>query len=105
MPNIIRIRSLENEKDLNGIIIPVDKSGYTHNAKQVDIVDLKNFILSGFTGGTNIGTSGTSGVDGLDGVDGVDGTSGTTPCKEILSNSITIIVDTCILNGEIECDY
>lgn len=99
MPNIIRIRDLINETDLNGVIIPIDKTGYTYNAQQINILDLKEFILSGFTGGTGgSGTSGTSGVDGLDGEDG------TTPCVSVNSNIITIIVNQCYVDGIIECD-
>lgn len=97
MPNIIRIRDLINETDLNGVIIPIDKTGYTYNAKQINILDLKDFILSGFTGTSGSGSSGTSGVDGLDGEDG------TTPCVSVNSNIITIVVNDCYINGIIEC--
>ncbi|MCK9417399.1 hypothetical protein M0Q97_12235, partial [Candidatus Dojkabacteria bacterium] len=91
MPNIIRIRDLINETDLNGVIIPIDKTGYTYNAQQINILDLKDFILSGFTGGTSGGGSGTSGTSGVDGLDGEDGT---TPCISVNSNIITIAVMT-----------
>lgn len=57
MANIIRIRSLELEKDLNNLLIPVDKDGYgTKNARKITILDLKSWILSGFTG-NNVNTS------------------------------------------------
>lgn len=94
MPNIIRIRNLEQETNLNGAIFPIDKNGYTGDAKQVSILDVKEFVLSGFTGVTD-GTSGTSGLDGIVGQDGVSGTSGTcgtTPCFEVDSNHIKISI-------------
>ena len=95
MPNIIRIRNLVKEADLSGVTFPIDKQTYTENAKRIDISDLKDYILSGFTGGNSGGTSGTSGVDGIDGQDGDTGTSGTSgqsPCLVLTSNSIRIII-------------
>ena len=96
MPNIIRIRNLEKETNLSGVTFPIDKQGYIENGKRIDISDLKEYILSGFTGGGNTGgTSGTSGHDGLDGIDGIDGTSGTSglsPCLELISNTIRIVI-------------
>jgi len=88
MPNIIRIRNLDNETDIENIIIPVDKGSYTSTAKQINVIDLKNWILSGFTGGTggSGGTSGTSGINGL------DGTSGISPCLTLQSNYIIISI-------------
>jgi hypothetical protein len=108
MPNIIRIRNLEQELNLNGAIFPIDNSGYTSVGKQVSILDIKNYILSGFTGGTSggSGTSGTSGVDGILGINGTSGTSGTTPCFELESNHIVIgIYEYCDLEGNIDCYY
>lgn len=102
MPNIIRIRNLEEEFNLDDIIIPVDKDDYTEVGKQVSVSNLKDWILSGFTGGT-MGSSGTSGLDGIDGIDGTNGTSGTSPCTVLQSNSITIIVNQCYVDGIIEC--
>ena len=52
MPNIIRIINLQLDTDLSGATFPVDKLSYTENAKRVNILDLKNYILSGVTGGT-----------------------------------------------------
>jgi len=92
MPNIIRIRNLVKETNLSGVTFPIDKQDYTENAKRIDIADLKEFILSGFTGGNTGGTSGTSGVDGLDGIDGTSGTDGQSPCLELTSNTITIVI-------------
>lgn len=97
--NIIRIRDLDNETNLNGAIFPIDNTGYTYNVRQASILDLKEYILSGFTGGTGAGSSGTSGIDGVDGVDG------TTPCVTLISNSIRIVIlNNCVLNGEIDCN-
>ena len=77
MPQIIRIRDLVNEPNLSGVTFPIDKSEYFENARQVGIFDLKEFVLSGFTGNVLTGmTSGTSGVDGFDGDPGTSGTSG-----------------------------
>lgn len=58
MANVIRIRSLKLEKDLNNILIPVDKDEYGTNAKKINILDLKSWILSGFTGGSNTSCTG-----------------------------------------------
>ena len=85
MPNIIRIKDLEKETNLTGAIFPIDNTGYTYNVRQASILDLKEYILSGFTGGTGAGSSGTSGINGVDGIDG------TTPCITITSNSIRIV--------------
>jgi len=52
MPNIIRIINLQLDTDLSGATFPVDKLSYTENAKRVNILDLKNYILSGVTGAT-----------------------------------------------------
>lgn len=52
--NIIRIKNLDPEHNLNDIIIPVDKAGYTSNAKRIGISGLTNYVLSGFTGQTMI---------------------------------------------------
>jgi len=101
MPNIIRIRNLEQELDLNDVIFPVDHPSYTAVAKQISIDDLKTWILSGYTGGGT--TGGTSGTSGVDGIDGVDGTSGTSPCITLVSNTITISIDSCSLTGTIDC--
>ena len=90
MPNIIRIRNLEKETNLSGITFPIDNQIYTSNAKRVDIYDLKEYILSGYTSGT--GTAGSSGTSGTDGSDGVSGTSGITPCLTLNSNQIKIII-------------
>lgn len=99
MANIIRIKDLDKETNLNGAIFPIDNTGYTYKVRQTSILDLKEYILSGFTGGTGAGSSGTSGIDGVDGVDG------TTPCITITSNSIKIVVLTdCILEGNINCN-
>jgi hypothetical protein len=46
MPNIIRIRDLEIETDLNDIIIPVDKNSYHSLAKKITGEDLKSWVLS-----------------------------------------------------------
>ncbi len=50
MSNIIRIRNLTGETFLNNVIIPVDKDSYTSNCKYITILDLKEFVLSGYTG-------------------------------------------------------
>ena len=98
MPSIIRIRNLVKETDANfisGVTFPIDHNDYVDNAKRIDISDLKNYILSGFTGGGTTGTtSGTSGINGVDGVDGIDGTSGISPCLTLTSNSIKIVIIT-----------
>jgi len=53
MPNIIRIRNLQQETNLtSGVTFPVDNDSYTENAKRINILDLKNYILSGVTGAT-----------------------------------------------------
>ena len=52
MPNIIRIRNLQVETELSGVTFPVDKQSYSETAKQINILDLKNYILSGVTGAT-----------------------------------------------------
>ena len=99
MPNIVRIRSLVKESNfsvISGVTFPVDHQNYDQNAKRLDMADLKKYILSGFTGGggTN-GTSGTDGQSGIPGIDGTDGTSGTdgdSPCIELISNSIRIVI-------------
>lgn len=70
MPNIIRIRNLDPENNINDIIIPVDKDTYGSIAKQITGANLKDWILSGATtiyshtglttvtvGGIPIGTS------------------------------------------------
>jgi hypothetical protein len=49
MPNIIRIRNLENETNLNNAIIPVDKDSYHTLAKKITGEDLKDWVLSGYT--------------------------------------------------------
>lgn len=95
MPNIIRIRDLDKEANLSGVTFPIDKQSYQQYAKRIDISDLKEYILSGFTGNNTGGTSGTSGINGIDGIDGIDGTSGTSghsPCLELYSNSISIVI-------------
>ena len=101
MPNIIRIRNLENETNLDDIVIPVDKETYLEVAKQVSIGDLKTWILSGYTGGGSTGT--TSGTSGSSGTSGLDGVSGTSPCITLTSNTITISSDPCTLWGTIDC--
>ena len=97
MSNIIRIRNLDNEPNVNGeLIFPVDYSGnttnqgYTSNAKQINLDQVKDYILSNYTGTT----SGTSGVNGSSGLNGTDGTSGISPCYGYQSNSIKISYDT-----------
>jgi hypothetical protein len=50
MANIIRIRKLENEKNLKNVVIPVDKDSYTSDCKYITILDLKAFVISGYTG-------------------------------------------------------
>jgi hypothetical protein len=52
MAILIRIKNLDRERDLNNVIIPVDKQIYLENAKKVSISDLTDFVLSGFTGTT-----------------------------------------------------
>jgi len=111
MPNIIRVRNLNNEKNLDGIIIPVDKTSYLANAQQVGIQDLKNYILSGYTASVTGGTSGTSGVNGIDGIDGIS------PCQSLYSNVIRVVIDvdvcvlecdldcSCVMEGTVDCDY
>ena len=103
MPNIIRIRDLVEESNLNDIIFPVDKRTYLDDAHRINIDDLKEWILSGYTGGGSVTgtTSGTSGIDG------VDGTSGTTPCNPISSNYIRVEIASgvCSMEGIIDCDY
>jgi len=96
MPNIIRIRNLENETNINGgLIFPVDYSGdtinqgYTSNIKRIDLDQIKEYVLFDYTGSTS-GTSGTSGTDGSSGLPGVNGTSGISPCHSYQSNIITI---------------
>ena len=101
MPDIIRIRNLVSETNLDDIVFSVDKQTYLDDAHQIGIDDLKEWILSGYTGGGG-GTGTTSGTSGID---GVDGTSGITPILEIPSNAIIVIVDTCALVGNIDCDY
>ena len=49
MANIIRIRNLEPEYDLNNVLIPVDKNEYGQYAKVIHINDLRDWILSGYT--------------------------------------------------------
>lgn len=93
MPKIVRIRNLVEEKNLNDVVFPVDKQSYLANAQQVGIQDLKDYILSGFTGSGSGGTSGTSGVDGAD---------APSPCFSTLSNSIRIDLP-CLFTAEIEC--
>lgn len=102
MPNIIRIRNLQPETDINDIIIPVDKARPEYDqVRRVSANDLKEWILSGFTGGGGSTTSGTSGTSGIQ---GIDGTSGTSPCLVLDSNVITIqIVYDCVLEGVIDC--
>lgn len=97
--DIIRIRNLVKEIDLNGIIFPVDKQEYLADARYIGIDDLKDWILSGYTASVTGGTSGTSGVDGIDGIDGE------TPCETLYSNVIRIIIDenVCELDGYIDC--
>ena len=77
MPNIIRIRNLEKENNLNdNIILPVDHSTYGTVGKQLKLYQLKDDIFSGITESNSINTSGTSGIDGVIGIDGQSGTSG-----------------------------
>lgn len=92
MPNIIRIRNLVQEFDLNDIILPIDKNTYTENAKRISGQNLKEWILSGFTG-TSGGSNGTSGTDGTSGSSGIG-------CPTYLSNviEIKIITTDCNLN-------
>ena len=101
MPDIIRIRNLVQETNLNDIIFPVDKESYLDDAHKIGMNELKEYILSGFTGGGGTASGGTSGTSGID---GVDGSSGTTPCKEFLSNEISIVVLDCNLDGVIDCN-
>ena len=54
MANLVRIKNLDRERDLNNVIIPVDKITYLDNAKQISISGLTDFIMSGFTGSTTI---------------------------------------------------
>jgi len=96
MPNIIRIRNLENEININGgLIFPVDYSGdtsnqgYTSNIKRIDLSQIKEYVLFDYTGSTS-GTSGTSGKDGSSGIPGINGTSGISPCHDYQSNTIII---------------
>ena len=93
--SIIRIRNLQQELNLDNVIFPVDKSTYGDNARRIDILDLKKWILSGITFSGGTGGTGTSGTDG---------TSGTSPCITLISNTIRIFVDVCSLEGMIECD-
>ena len=95
MPNIIRIRNLNNETNLDQVIFPIDKNSYYDSAKQITILDLKTYILSGYTGGTVIvsgGTSGLNGINGIDGANGSAGSSGTSPCIVLTSNTIKVIL-------------
>ena len=100
MPNIIRIRKLVEETNLDEIIFPVDKVTYLDDAHRIGIDDLKEYILSGYTGGSS-----TGGTNGTSGIDGVDGTSGSSPCTEVISNVIKIVVNSnpCGLDGILEC--
>jgi len=100
MPNIIRIRKLVEETNLDEIIFPVDKVTYLDDAHRIGIEDLKEYILSGYTGGSS-----TGGTNGTSGIDGVDGTSGSSPCTEVISNVIKIVVNSnpCGLDGILEC--
>ena len=52
MANLIRIKNLERETNLDNIVIPVDKASYLDNAKQISITGLTGYVLSGFTGST-----------------------------------------------------
>ena len=100
--DIIRIRNLVKEINLEGVIFPIDKQEYLSDARQIGINDLKDWILSGYTSSVTGGTSGTSGEDGIDGIDG------TTPCVTLKSNVINIVItdeDLCLLEGTIDCNY
>jgi len=50
MANIIRIRNLDKELKINNILVPVDKDSYISDSKYITILDLKNWVLSGYTG-------------------------------------------------------
>jgi hypothetical protein len=106
MPDIIRIRNLDREyNNIQDVLIPVDKNSASYDrAKIITATDLKEWILSGYTGGGGTGsTAGTS------------GTSGTSPCITIQSNSITIhitggcelegILDCCFIEGTLDCCF
>lgn len=59
MANIIRIRNLQLETNMNNLYIPVDKDEPNEiNAKKISILSLKSWILSGFTGGNNTSCTG-----------------------------------------------
>ena len=107
MPNKIQIRSSEQEKNLNGIIFPIDNLEYTGNAKQSGILAIKDYILYDYVYATG-GTSGISGKDGLLGMDGTSGTNGTSGVSptELDSNHIRIKYYTsCNLDGIIDCEF
>lgn len=107
MPNKIQIRSSEQEKNLNGIIFPIDNLEYTGNAKQSGILAIKDYILYDYVYATG-GTSGISGKDGLLGMDGTSGTNGTSGVSptELDSNHIRIKNYTsCNLDGIIDCEF
>jgi len=48
MPDIIRIKNLQPETNLNDVVFPIDHSGYTE-AKQTSISYLKDWVTSGIT--------------------------------------------------------
>lgn len=89
MANIIRIRNLEREHDLNNILIPVDKREYGEYAKVISIDELKAWILSGYTPACCTSTT-TMSMDCT-----LEGTIECDPC--ILEGEI------CYLFDEIEC--
>jgi hypothetical protein len=52
MPDIIRIRNLDPEYNIQDVLIPVDKNSASYDrAKIITATDLKEWILSGYTGG------------------------------------------------------
>lgn len=54
MANLVRIRTLINETDLKGAIIPVDKKSYMDNPRQISVSGLTSYVLSGITGASII---------------------------------------------------
>lgn len=94
MANIIRIRNLEPERDLNNVLIPVDKNEYGEYARVIHINDLRDWILSGYT--PVIPTTTASPILGCT-------LEGTIECSlDCVLDGIIECLD-CILDGEIEC--
>jgi len=91
MANIIRIRNLEPERDLNNVLIPVDKNEYGEYARVIHINDLRDWILSGYT--PVIPTTTASPVLDCD----LEGDI------ECLLCDLDGIIECCDLDGIIEC--